>query len=95
MDLRDFRQKVTRAAVALAPVYKAGGTAVLAVYVPPAAPFAAMVPSATFLGIGQPALLLIPEYRDEMARELDPERGEIDYGKLGEMAALAALKKGT
>lgn len=93
MDLRDFQKAVAKTALALAPAYQAGGVAVLSAYAPPLAPFAAATPPATFLGIGQPLLYLLPEYRAEVARELDPKGGAVDYAKLGEMAALAALSR--
>ena len=96
MDLRDFTKAVARTAVAIAPVYKTGGVALLTLTpgAQPLAPFAAATPPATFLGIGQPMLLVLPEYRAEITRELDPEGGQIDYVRLGELAATAYLTKG-
>ena len=96
MDFDKFRKAVARETVDIAqrvaPANKAVSVGVATVYAPWAAPFLALVPPDTLLAtnyaIGGPWLLAIPEYR----RSVEREQGEIDYTKLGEMAALAYLK---
>lgn len=96
MDFDRFRKAVARQTVdiaqAVAPANKAVSVGVANVYAPWAAPFLAMIPPDTLLAtnyaVGGPWLLAIPEYRESVEREL----GEIDYMKLGEMAAIAYLK---
>lgn len=92
MDFRHFEKAVSRAAQTVAPAYHAGSVALVSVVAPPFAPFLAMVPPNTALAsnmaIGGPFLLFLPEYR----KSVQQEQGEIDYAKIGELAALAYLK---
>ena len=91
MDFRDFRQAVAKVASDVAPAYKAGSIAILS-YTPyrVAVPFLALAPPLTLLAVGQPNLFLIPEVRKEVGRELAED---VDYTRLGEMAAAAYLTK--
>lgn len=94
MDFSAFRKAVARTAQAVAPVHKAASVGAATLVAPWAAPFLALVPPDTLLAtntaLGGPWLLAIPEYRESV----EQEQGEIDYTKLGELAAMAYLKKG-
>lgn len=102
MDFGAFRKAVTQAAretvvvaTAVAPAYKAGAVTVSGVVAPWVTPFIAALPADVNLAIGlAPAttgaslFLLVPEFRP------GGRGAEIDYTKLGELAAAAYLKKG-
>ena len=100
MDLRDFQKEVTRiareavpVAQAIAPTYKTAAVVAAGVYAPYAVPFLAVLPPdvvlaaglAPFTG-GASFLLLAPELRP------DRHGVKVDYAKLGEAAAMTALK---
>ena len=101
MDFGAFRKAVTQAArettaavQTVAPAYKAGSIAAASVVAPWVVPFIAALPADVDLAIGlayptggASLFLLAPEFRP------GGKGAEIDYAKLGELAATAYLKK--
>lgn len=98
MDFSDFRKAVaktakdlTPAAVAVAPAFKFGTLVVLpfatAGAATPFLPFLAVLPDEAFLplAVSVPLFALSPEFRREST--------EVDYTRLGEMAATEYLKR--
>ena len=91
MDFSEFRKAVgheaTRIAVGIAPAQKGAPLAVSTVYAPWATPFAAAIPP-VLLHVDPTLFLLVPEYRGEV----EEDSRDVDYTKLGELAAMAYLK---
>ena len=102
MDFRDFEKavkgaarEVAPAALAVAPVYKVGVLGVASYYATPAVPFLAVVPADVLMAVGMAPVtggfslfLLDPEVRP------DHKTPDVDYARLGELAAVAAIQKG-